>query len=164
MKKLILLSAIFLLIYNSSFSQNNKLYRNACKYLVKNNLNDNTPISDSIVYIEYSFIFDLIKKDKISAKSILDSLINIDSERVFVNFKNAKNIFTKYNKYAKNKGVVFLSKPYKNTLLVEVFTNGTLLNSSYSSLKSQNISHILLLYFDKKSKFINHNSIEINYD
>jgi hypothetical protein len=135
----------------------------ARNYLKKQNLLNKTIISDSIVFIPYSNIFDLIieKDSSVSRLHTLDSLDNLDMKLKFEPFYY-KPFCSKKKNLNFNK-IVFFSKPFKNTLLIEIVQ--TINNSKiYNKVTVQTTSIIYFVKFDNLNKITSSKWIEMFYN
>jgi hypothetical protein len=132
---------------------------NTSTYLSKKHLLENTFLSDSIIYINYLSVLDILKKDKTNNKSLVDSLSLLDETLKFENFSS--NLFSS-NRERFNK-IAFFSKPYKNTLLVEV-VDCLPCNLQYSKATRFTASTIYIIFFKRNYKIANFKKIEMLYD
>ncbi len=154
---------LFFFAYIQVFSQEkeNKLFVKAYKYLKNNDLKgyENLSIADSVVFIEYSLCFDILKQNSDNEKYLLDSLDKIDKERVF------KAYYTDIGKIqGKIKTILFFSRPYKKTLLVEVFDGSQTISNDYKKNTRFGNSTLFLIYFNRCKKVKKCTSIKIDYN
>lgn len=164
MKKIQLSAFIlFFFVYVQVFSQEkeNKFFVRAYKYLKNNELKryENLSIADSVVYIEYSLCFDMLKQNSGNEKYLLDSLDKIDKERLF------KAYYTDMGRIQGNsKTILFFSRPYKKTLLVEMFDSPQTISSDYKKNTRFGNSTLFLIYFNRFKKVKKSTSIKIDYN
>lgn len=163
MNKLKYIWAIFFICFSIvAFSQqeDTKIYNRAYKFLKNKQLKNYADISiaDSIVFIEYSLCFDKLKSPKVNDRLLIDSLSNTDTQRKFIPyFYNSKVL-------KNSKSILFFSKPYKNTLLVEFFTSKGFVSNSYSKLTSNGESTLFLIYFSRCKRIKKYVTVPINYN
>lgn len=163
MNKLKYIWTIFFIGFSiMAFSQQEdaKIYNRTYKFLKNKELKNYADISiaDSIVFIEYSLCFDKLKNPKVNDRLLIDSLSNIDTQRKFIPyFYNSKVL-------KNSKSILFFSKPYKNTLLVEFFTSKGFVSNSYSKLTSNGESTLFLIYFSRCKRIKKYVTVPINYN
>ena len=170
MKNFLVLLSCFFIFEVKAQTMINELdrnkYRKAVDYVCKIKKIKKLNLSDSLVYISYSGLFDQFNKkyNYTNGVSSFDSLVNLDNSRYFKpiahNFKFLNNAC--FNE--KGSKTLYLSKVYDNLLAVEVLPNKNIKNLPYNKITLFNQSIVYIFEFDKNDNIISVYQAQINYN